>query len=259
MTGGGGMRGIESLAARMTPVVARLREAGADSPELVERLLAMGSRIEYLPAKTVLQTQDDPVRRPRYMVAGWACRFRYLSDGRRQIFSLLLPGDGVGVCLRANPLANAGTMALTSVECVDAADLVQPSVLQDLPELAKALQTSADAEERRMLDHTVRLGRMTALERTAHLLLELYDRLEAVGLADDSRFDFPVTQEALADTLGLSVVHMNRTLQELRRQAVVRRDHRDTWVFDQVGLRRLTDYEPRKDVPLPAVQPRTAG
>lgn len=246
MTEAGGMRRTEDMSARMTPVLSRLRSGGACSPALVERIQALGSRIESLPAKTVLQTQDDRVRRPRYLVSGWACRFRYLADGRRQIFSLLLPGDGVGVCLRPNPLANASTMALTSVELVDTTELVKPATLQAWPELMEALQASEDAEERRMLDHTVRLGRMTAHERTAHLLLELYDRLAAVGMAEEGRLDFPVTQEALADTLGLSVVHVNRTLQELRRQALVRRGHRDAWVLDQAGLRRFTDYDPRE-------------
>jgi CRP-like cAMP-binding protein len=67
----------------------------------------------------------------------------------------------------------------------------------------------------------MRLGRQTALERTAHLFLELRQRLAAVGLADGARFPLPLTQEVLADTLGLSIVHMNRTLQQLRREGLV--------------------------------------
>lgn len=204
---------------RLDPVVRRLRAAGAPSSGgWAERLLKGAGRVEVLPAKAVLQTEDGTRRRPRWLVSGWACRHRHLPDGRRQIFDVVLPGEGVGVSPRPGPIALTSTSALTQVELVDARDLTHPDLLNASPVVAAALQAGADEEERRLLNQVVRLGRMSALERAAHLLLELHARLDVVGLCQGDRFPLPLTQDTLADVLGLSVVHANRTLQELRRR-----------------------------------------
>jgi CRP-like cAMP-binding protein len=203
-------------------VILRLQEGWPCSPELVARVEALGTRVETLPAKSTLQTQGEPLRRPRYLISGWACRYRHLSDGRRQIFDVVLPGEGISVCLRANPLANTSLMALTPVKLVDAGPLLQPGTYEACTELVAALHAQADADERRALDQIVRLGRLTALERLADLFLDLHARLKVIGHAQGDRFPIPLTQETLADMTGLSVVHVNRTLQELRRQSLVR-------------------------------------
>ena len=222
----------------MTPVLMRLAIDGSCSPELARRVEALGARTETLPAKSVLQGEDDVVRRPRYLISGWACRYRFLPDGRRQIFDVVLPGDGVGVCLRPNPMAKTSTMALTPVQLVDASALLgsEPTARD---ELHTALHAQADADERRALDQIVRLGRLTALERLAHLLLELHDRLAAVGQVDGDRLPLPLTQETLADMIGLSVVHVNRTLQELRRQGLARLERGTAFLLDRSSLAQL--------------------
>lgn len=239
------MAAREDRKSRMEPVLLRLRVAGPCSPELMARVAALGSRVENVPPKTYLQTEGDPVLRPRYLLSGVAFRYRHLPDGRRQVFDLVLPGEGVGVCLRPTPFASTSTVVLNEAQLVDAADIISPAALQDCPELVSTLQVLADLDERRMLDHIVRLGRMTALERLAHLLLELHDRLELVGQAEADRFTLPLTQETLADLLGLSVVHVNRTLQELRRRSLVRNERGRAWICDRGGLMHLTDYMSR--------------
>jgi CRP-like cAMP-binding protein len=83
------------------------------------------------------------------------------------------------------------------------------------------MAAGASEQEARLLDSLVRLGRQTAYERVAHLLLELHRRLSVVGLAYDQRFSMPLTQEVLSDALGLSVVHVNRILQQLRREHLI--------------------------------------
>ena len=223
-------------------LMGRLHSQGFRSPLLERRILALAVHSERLAARTLLQSEDDPVRRPRYLLSGWACRFRLLSDGRRQVLDILLPGDGVG--LRASPLARAGVVALTRLETVDAEGLFAPASLQAYPELVDVLRASADTEEQRMMDHIVRLGRLTALERLGHLLLNLYDRLAVVGRAAEGRYVMPLTQEVLADSLGLSVVHVNRTLQALRRMGLVRHDRGEVWLPDLRALQALVGYEP---------------
>lgn len=224
------------------PVVMRFEAAGFQSPELLRQVMALGGRVETLAAKSVIQTQDAPTRRPRYVVSGWAARHRYLSDGRRQIFDLVLPGEGIGVCLRPNPLANTTTTALTPLRLIDASPLMHPDAFAASRELLPALQSQADAEERRALNQIVRLGRLTALERLAHLLLEIEERLAVVGMVGGDGFALPLTQETLADMTGLSIVHVNRTIQELRRQNLVRLERGFVRLLDRASLVQLADY-----------------
>ena len=108
--------------------------------------------------------------------------------------------------------------ALTRIEITDAARLATGE--QD-ERLSSSLCDAEHRREERLFDQIVRIGRLTAKERVLNLLLELHDRLEAVGLAKDGRFRIPLTQENFADALGLSVVHINRTLQGLRREGLV--------------------------------------
>jgi CRP-like cAMP-binding protein len=112
------------------------------------------------------------------------------------------------------------------------------------PGLAKAVGLCESTEEARLLDHVVRLGRHTAYERVAHLLLELRERLAAAGLGDDRRFPLPVTQEVLADALGLSVVHINRILQQLRRERLIETRAGQAVLLDPELLVQVADYGP---------------
>ena len=224
------------------PVGLRLVAAARCSPELLRLTASLGERAEALSARTVLQTEREPMRRPRHLVDGWAARLRHLTDGRRQIFDLVLPGEGLGLHIDSRPLAHTDVIALTPVRLADAGPLLQAATLDRFKELRPALQAQADEEARRMLDQIVRLGRLSAPERMAHLLLDLRDRLDVIGQVEGDRFPLPLTQETLADICGLSVVHVNRTLQELRRQDLVRLERGVVRLPDLAALARLADY-----------------
>jgi CRP-like cAMP-binding protein len=159
---------------------------------------------------------------PRLIAAGWACRFRMLSDGRRMILAFLLPGDSVSMRPRANT-ALVSAAALTDCRVIDASPIWKAIHASDqaYPGLAAAQNAMIVQDESYLLDHIVRLGRQTARERVCHLLLEFHNRLQAVGLVRGREFSMPLTQETLADAVGLSIVHMNRTLQRLRRERMI--------------------------------------
>jgi len=161
--------------------------------------------------------------RPKVLLSGWACRCRALPDGRRQIFTFVLPGDALGLCRRAAPAAMSTAVAVTRVVTADATTLAEAAFDQDSEHenLASAVSAAGALDDASLLDQIVRLGRHTAYERTAHLFLELRWRLAAVGLASENRFPMPLTQEVLADALGLSIVHVNRTMQQLRRDGLI--------------------------------------
>lgn len=209
-----------SVPGPLEAVVRRLRTYSALSDAELELMRGFVDRRErHLPGDQLL-SEGASRRRPRFILSGWACRQRTLPDGRRQIFSFLLPGDCIACAPRTLPEASA-VVALTAMETVDAQPVLDAVEAGQAPGLGYAFGAVEAAEHKLLLDHMVRLGRQTAYERVAHFLLELQRRLEIAGLGDDQRFPLPLTQEMMSDALGLSIVHVNRTLQQLRRDQLI--------------------------------------
>jgi CRP-like cAMP-binding protein len=159
-----------------------------------------------------LLSEGTPITRRMLILEGWAARTRMFEDGQLQIMSFLLPGDLIGNCTHSNPVSVCSVTALTDVRyCLAPAPRLSST-------LAEAYAASRACEEAYLLAQIARLGRLTAEERLADLLLELLERLELCGLANGGKFAFPLTQNMLADATGLTVVHVNRMIGQLRRQ-----------------------------------------
>lgn len=174
--------------------------------------------------------EGDTLRDVMFLRQGWAFRYRLLGDGRRHIVNFLVPGDFVGPYF---PTAAHFCGALTDIVICQAPRSDFSVVNRDCPALASALEAIMATEYRLLSERLVSLGRRNARERMAHLLVELYERMDRVGLVHDNSYEFPVTQEILADTLGLSVVHVNRTLRTLREDGLA------TVGFGRVCVRNL--------------------
>jgi CRP-like cAMP-binding protein len=209
-----------------------------------ELLRSLGDRRERHLVGEELVSEGQTSRRARFVVSGWAATQRVLPDGRRQIFGFLLPGDSFNICERPAPPALCSTVALTALETVDAEPLLEAAASGQAPALARALAICQQIEQTLQFDHMVRLGRQTAYERVAHFLLELQRRLEVVGLGDSQRFPLPLTQEILADALGLSIVHVNRTLQQLRRERLIELRSGVAILLQPEMLASISDYRP---------------
>lgn len=176
--------------------------------------------------------EGQEIVEPRLIVAGWAARSRILPDGRRQFLSFLLPGDLIGMCRQPRPLAVATVVALTDVVyCV-----APPR--DAIPHLTDAYATSGAIEEAHLLGHILRLGRLNAQERIGDLFLELHERLDLAGLVSRDGFEMPLTQEMLADALGLTAVHVNRMVQQMRRDNDVKWKNGRLTLVDPVALTR---------------------
>lgn len=209
-----------------------------------KRLLAVieeRTRKSWRPQARLVQEKASGVA-PQVIIAGWACQARELSDGRRQIIQLLAPGDIVGLPSRLSPIL-CTVVALTPMKTVDARELhallEQPA---DQPALGRALQLVFAEIEAFQVQSLVRLGRMTAYERVSHLLLELNWRLSQRGLTQNGEYVLPLTQEAIADTLGLSVVHVNRTLQQMRREKTIAFAQGKVALLDMPKLESLAEF-----------------
>lgn len=156
----------------------------------------------------------------RAILSGWVAQARELPDGRRQIFSFLLPGDLIG--MRRSKLAPSSLIAITNVITADITPLCERMADGECSStLQKACVRAEEMEEMMLLNHIVRLGRQTASQRLAHILLEIGERLAMAEGADPHDYTLPITQENLSDALGLSLVHMNRTIQTLRREQLM--------------------------------------
>ena len=174
---------------------------------------------------------------------GWAFRYKMLDDGRRQILNYALPSDMVGL---------QGTLMHEMEHSVEALSPLVLCVfprakLYDLyarfPSLAFDITWLAAREEQLIDQHLVNLGRRTALERTAYLLLHLYIRADEAGMVKNGTIQFPFTQQHLADTLGMSLVHTNKTLQRLNATKAMRWKERRFEILDRAAMIKLANYE----------------
>lgn len=148
------------------------------------------------------------------VLEGWLGRVKLFSDGRRQILSFLVPGDVIQEPCTAHPTAPSTITALSDA-------LLCPAPAPEAEGLGEAYAVSAALDETYLLRQIARLGRMSAYERIHDWLLEMHERLILARRAGPDSFAMPLTQEMLADALGLTSVHVNRTLQSMRRDEVL--------------------------------------
>lgn len=178
------------------------------------------SRKTFLPGHEMV-TEGQAKQTAFILAEGWACSYKILPDGARQIVDFQIPGDFLGLRSVLFRTADHSVEAVTRIEAsvVLAADILDG--FGQSPRLATAILWAASRDEAMVVEHLVNLGRRSAGERMGHILLELGARLKLVGLGDKSGFDCPLTQYHLADILGLTPVHVNRVLRNLREDGLV--------------------------------------
>jgi CRP-like cAMP-binding protein len=205
-----------------------------------QSLLQSAGDVMLAPAGTELLRAGAELNQPRVILSGWAGLSVFLPDGRRQFLDFALPGDLLGFSLRPAARAKAGIVCLTQVETVKVPALVNCiEAPERLPGLLHVLQIAQDQFEDRLLNQIVRNGCQTALEKLCSLLLELYLRLNKTGLAEHGSFELPISQVVIADALGLSTVHVNRTFQQLKRDGIVQSEGHLLSIVNFPVLRRL--------------------
>jgi CRP-like cAMP-binding protein len=173
---------------------------------------------------------------------GWGFRYKTLEDGRRQILNYLMPGDLVGLQGTVMGEMQHSVEALSPVTlCVFERGRLN-NLFTDHPTLAYDLTWIAASEERMLDSHLLSIGRRTALERAAYLIAFLYSKARAVNLLGKED-TLPVTQQHVADTLGLSIVHTNKTLRKLSDRNLLRWTDKGCLVLDEAGLAAVASWD----------------
>jgi CRP-like cAMP-binding protein len=177
------------------------------------------------------------------LLSGWAFRYKALPDGRRQILNFVLPGDFLGLQASILDEMQHSVETLTgALLCVFPRDKLW-TLYSQYPSLAFDLTWLAAREEQMLDEHLLNVGRRHALERMAFVLLHLYLRAEDVALASGNKIQFPFTQQHLADALGMSLVHANKTLKRLLDRKIVRWRDRTFEILDRDELERVAMFK----------------
>jgi CRP-like cAMP-binding protein len=174
---------------------------------------------------------------------GWLFRYKILHNGDRQIVDFILPGQifGLQACFFKASLYSIATVTDAAVSAVPL-EAVDSVFERDLP-LAKALFWSAVCEAAIVGEHLIDAARRSACERVSHLMLELFVRLKTTGQTDGMSFNMPLTQELIGDALGLTTVHVNRTLRSLREDGLIRMSNKCVTILDFDAVSLLADFD----------------
>ena len=212
-----------------------------DDRAVLERISANPQHVE--PGTDLIREGDKPDG--VYLILdGIACRYKLRASGARQIMAYLVPGDycDLDVALLKAMDHAIGTLSACQVVRIDL-DTIQ-GLLQRHPGITHALRLATLVDEATLREWLVNVGRRSGEERIAHLMCELLLRLRAVGRTTGDGYALPITQEDLADTTGLTSVHVNRMLRGLRERGLIELSERQLQILDLPGLEALAEFKP---------------
>lgn len=176
------------------------------------------------------------------IMEGIACRQKHRANGARQITAYLVPGDACDLDVALLTQMDHTITTLSACRVVRIPVDVVKRIMDEHPAIARSLRLGTLVDEATLREWLVNVGCRSAIERIAHLFCELLVRLQVVGFASEDSYEFPVTQLDLADTVGLSNVHVNRSLQELRRQGVIELKGRTLKILDRQRLKSIAEF-----------------
>jgi CRP-like cAMP-binding protein len=197
-----------------------------------------------VPADEIVVRSGQELSSSNLLLEGWMARTKDLPSGERQVTELHVAGDFAD--LHGFTLKRLDHDLVTMSECT--IGVVQHDRLQQIteryPRLARFYWFSANVDAAITRELALSLGQRSAMSRMAHLFCELYMRLDAVGHARADGYAFPLTQRELSECLGLTVVHANRTIQELRRRGLLELENRQLTILDHRGLEGIAEFDP---------------
>ena len=238
------MSGKPPVGGPFNPLLVRLRRATAMSAAELEAMGGLSGSGRHVEKRVDLVSEDTRSDHIHVLLGGWACRYKLLANGRRQITGVVLPGD---VCdfdgLYVRPV-DFTVRTLTSCTVMTISCSALHALAAEHRGVAQALGWLAATENAMLNEYNVGLGQRSAHERLSHLLCELYVRLQAVGLVTDYGFVLPMTQRDIGDALGLTAVHVNRVMQDLRDEGLIQLQRGKAVITQWPRLRAAAGFDP---------------
>lgn len=190
----------------------------------------------------LIREGDEPG--PMFVVLeGWACRYKVLPSGTRQIMAFLMPGDACDLHIKLLAEMDHGIQAITAASVATITRNEMQTLMHDHPNVAQAMYSAQLVDEGVLRAWIVSIGRRSATERVAHLLCELYLRARNIGIAGEGEFALPLSQLVLADALGMTAVHVNRVLKELRLADAVTLNRGSATILDPMKLIHIAGFD----------------
>ena len=233
-----------AIADEISAFIRKLERRDVGSPEEKAALIAAAGSIEVFAAGSDLVSEGDRPTRSMLVAQGFTTRYRLMADGTRQITAIHLPGDFVDLHSFLLKTMDHAVGALSSCRVVTFPHANLKVITEQYPHLTRMLwlMTLLDAAIHR--EWIVAMGRRSALEQMAHLLCEIFTRLSVVGLGDrHSELILPINQTELGDSLGLSTVHVNRTLQQLRAEQLIIWQGQSVRILDWDRLASIAEFD----------------
>jgi CRP-like cAMP-binding protein len=228
---------------RGNPLEAKLATVADLGAEDREALAGLCEDAREMRARRNIIREGDRPDHVHLVVSGWAARYKLLPDGARQITAFLIPGDFCDLHVTILGEMDHSIVTLTDAK-VAFIPRGQIEALIDRPKLAKAFWWATLVDEAVLRAWVVNVGRRSAYESVGHLMCELYVRMKNVGLAPGNSFELPLTQEELADALGLTPVHVNRVLQRMRAEELISFRRGSLEILDYRRIREASGFNP---------------
>ncbi|MET0375622.1 MAG: Crp/Fnr family transcriptional regulator [Rhizorhabdus sp.] len=222
----------------------KLRKRDDVSAEEEAALRAAVEPPQRVAARTVAIRAGEPLYRSTLLCEGLMGRFKDMRDGERQISELHVPGDFLDLHSFTLKSIDHGIIALTDCIISWSSHDALNRLTTDFPHLARLLWMTTNLDAAIHRAWTVSLGRRDALSRTAHLFCELQIRLGVVGMAEEDGYALPLTQVDLSECMGLTAVHMNRVLRDLRERKLVTFRSGRVQIHDLAGLQWVAEFTP---------------
>ncbi|MDI7865114.1 Crp/Fnr family transcriptional regulator [Rhizobiaceae bacterium n13] len=224
--------------------ISKLQAFEALREDDLEWLMSMIGRVKVVGADQDLIRQGDNPEAVHVILEGFAARYKLTSRGRRQIFGYLIPGDfcDLHVALLKTMDHSIATLSRCRVATLSPETIIE--ITDRRPALSRALWMTCLVDEATLREWLLNLGQRSAKERIAHLFCELHVRMKAVDLTTDGYFELPLTQQELSDTMGLSVVHVNRSLKELRDAGLVSMSNEQIAIPNVERLKQFSGFDP---------------
>lgn len=224
-----------------SPLVAKLETRAPLSESDREALHGLYEDCREIGARRNLIREGDRPDHVLLMIEGWAARYKLLPDGARQITAFLIPGDFCDLHVTILGEMDHGITTLTRSK-VAFVPRTKIDALTECPSLIKAFWWATLVDSAVLRAWIVNVGRRDAAEAIGHLFCEIYVRMKNVGLVTGRRFDLPLTQEEIADALGLTPVHVNRVLQRMRSEELISLHHGTLTLLDYGRLEQVSGF-----------------